>query len=139
MKYLVFVMAILTVLSCGNKKKVQAQNGNSPIHLVSASEFEQKLASMQDVQLIDVRTPEEFQSGYIKGAININYQGNNFAEEVAKLDKSKPVFVYCRSGGRSGNSAAFMADQGFKEIYDLDGGISNWSFEKKPVEKPAQN
>lgn len=138
MKYLVFVSAILLAVSCGNKKNIQAQNGNSPIHLVSPANFEKKLSEIPGAQLVDVRTPEEFQTGFIKGAININYQGNNFAEEVAKLDKSKPVFVYCRSGGRSGNSAAFMADQGFKEIYDLDGGISSWVFEKKPIDKPAQ-
>jgi rhodanese-related sulfurtransferase len=78
------------------------------------------------VQLIDVRTPKEFTNERIKGAININYYKKDlFKKEMTKLDRSKPVYVYCRSGIRSSRSAKILKRAGFK-VYDLKGGILDW-------------
>ena len=77
------------------------------------------------VQLVDVRTPSEFKSGYIKGAKNIDFFSSKFNVELDKLDKEKPVYVYCRSGNRSRQSAKKMEAMGFVKIYDLKGGIFN--------------
>lgn len=82
----------------------------------------------KDVQLVDVRTPDEYNAGKIDDAINIDYfDQETFKKEFEKLDKNKPVYVYCRSGHRSHESAVLLEQMGFKEIYDLEGGYIAWS------------
>ncbi|MAO09123.1 MAG: rhodanese [Alteromonas sp.] len=79
------------------------------------------------VQLVDVRTPQEYQAGYIKDAINIDYFDQaTFQQEFDKLDKNEPVYIYCRSGNRSQKAAARLDSLGFKKIYDLRGGYLGW-------------
>ena len=85
--------------------------------------------------MIDVRTPEEYAGGHLKNAININYNSGDFEEELGKLDKHKPVMVYCLSGGRSSRAANKMQDVGFAEVYNMDGGIMNWGNAGKPLDK----
>lgn len=80
--------------------------------------------------LLDVRTPEEFEDGYIPGATNIDiYLGPEFIEEVEKLDKGKNYYVYCRSGKRSGQACTIMNQLGFKNAYNLSGGFMEWDGE----------
>jgi thioredoxin 1 len=105
-----------------------------PVKL-NVNEFEGKLGETSNAQLVDVRTPEEYKEGHLKGSLNINYQGDNFAPEIARLDKTKPTFVYCHSGGRSSEACRYMSNQGFKEIYDMKDGISAWTHYNKPIEK----
>jgi len=82
----------------------------------------------KDVQLVDVRTPDEYNAGKIDDAINIDYFDQEaFKKEFEKLDKNKAVYLYCRSGHRSHESAVLLEKMGFKEIYDLDGGYLAWS------------
>ena len=82
----------------------------------------------KEVQLVDVRTPKEYQEGYIDDAINIDYfDQENFTKAFDKLDKNKPLYIYCRSGNRSQKSVKFLVDLGFTEIYDLKGGYKAWS------------
>lgn len=90
-----------------------------------AEDFQEKLSEKAGAVLLDVRTPEEFQSGRIPNSININIMDSTFLAQVAALDRSKSYFVYCRSGARSGQACAAMADQGF-EVYNLAGGIMRW-------------
>ena len=86
----------------------------------------------KDVQLVDVRTPDEYNAGKIDDAINIDYfDQDNFKKAFEKLDKNKPLFVYCRSGHRSHESAVLLEKMGFKEIYDLEGGYIAWSSKNK--------
>jgi len=85
----------------------------------------------KDVQLVDVRTPDEYNAGKIDDAINIDYfNQETFKKEFEKLDKNKPIYVYCKSGHRSHESAVLLEEMGFKEIYDLEGGYMAWT-EKK--------
>jgi rhodanese-related sulfurtransferase len=93
---------------------------------VDVTTFKKGLTN-KDVQLIDVRTPEEFRAGHIENAILIDYYSENFKTKIQKLDKEKPVYVYCKSGYRSGNSAIIFRDLGFKKVVDLDGGYDAWS------------
>lgn len=109
-----------------------AQNGKGSV-LLNADTFEQKLKDASGKSVLDVRTPEEFATGHINGAQNINFYDDNFMTQVAALDKSKPVFVYCKAGSRSAKAASMMAQAGFKEIYDLDGGMMAWGNANKPV------
>ncbi len=80
----------------------------------------------KDVHLVDVRTSSEFQQGFIENAINIDFTSPNFQTELNKLDNTKPIVVYCRSGRRSGISTNNLVKAGFTEIYDLKGGIISW-------------
>jgi len=104
-------------------------NGQTSEHVktIEAKVYAEKLNTTQNPQLLDVRTPEEYNAEHIDKAKNVNWNGDNFEAEVAKLDKTKPVFVYCKVGGRSGKAANKLAELGFTEIYNLDGGIMKWN------------
>ncbi len=80
-------------------------------------------------QVIDVRTPEEFEAGHIEGALNINVKAAEFVDEIQKLSKTDTLLVYCRSGRRSAYAAQVMVSFGFRKIYDLEGGFLNWESE----------
>ena len=69
----------------------------------------------------------------------MDYLSDTFKEEMETLDKSKPIVIYCRSGGRSGRCATLMLEIGFKEIYDLEGGIIQWKAENNPVIVNSEN
>ena len=85
------------------------------------------------VQIVDVRTPEEFTEGHIAGARNINVFDIDFVDEAEKaLDKSKPVAVYCRSGKRSSDAAKILAENGFN-VTNLEGGILAWKEQHQPI------
>ena len=107
------------------------------IQTIDVKLYAEKLKATENPQLLDVRTPEEYGSGHIGDAKNVNWNGNNFAADASKYDKSKPIFVYCKVGGRSAQAADKLAELGFKEIYNLDGGIMKWNAtgNSKPSEK----
>jgi rhodanese-related sulfurtransferase len=85
--------------------------------------------------LIDIRTPEEFMSGYIEGAVNINYHDNDFIEKLDKLDKNKTYLIYCRTGRRSSDTLNVMKRLKFNEVYRILGDIVRWKAEKLPLVK----
>ena len=90
----------------------------------------------RDIQLVDVRRPEEFEAGKIEGATNINVlEEDGFKEQIKNLDKAQPVYIYCRSGRRSAKAAQLMLDAGFSKIFDLEGGYLNWTGESQNIEK----
>jgi rhodanese-related sulfurtransferase len=121
MKQLLFIFWItLSIIFVGCKESV-----NSEIQVISQEEM-QTFLKLDDVQLIDVRTPEEYKTGFIADAQNIDFFSSTFAEDISKLDKSKPVLLYCKSGGRSAKCAKKLLSAGFVKIYDLEGGISKW-------------
>jgi len=96
------------------------------IHRVDNADFAAKLAD-PNAQLVDVRTPDEHAEGAIEGAVNINYHDKDFAEQIAgKLDKNKPVLLYCAGGVRSAKAAKIVKKQGFTQIYDLKNGYGGW-------------
>jgi rhodanese-related sulfurtransferase len=85
--------------------------------------------------ILDVRTPEEFTSGHIKGALNINYNSGGFKTEVAELDRKKTYLVYCRTGRRSGEAVRIMEDLGFSDIVRMEGDIVKWQSANLPLVK----
>lgn len=95
---------------------------------MNVSEFSKKITE-SGVVILDVRTPGEFAEGYIEGAQNIDFQSGNFENEIAALDKNVTYAVYCRSGNRSGQAAKIMHDAGFHDVYNLDGGVIDWTSE----------
>ncbi len=105
-----------------NKTADKIKNG---VHLISSMEFKEKVNSGEYV-LVDIRTPEEYQAGHIKGAINIDYYASDFKDKVSKLDKNKKYLYYCRSGHRSGQAEVLAKAFSFPEVYELKGGINAW-------------
>ena len=99
---------------------------------ISIDKFQKKIATERHL-LVDVRTSEEFADGHIKGAINIDYLAENFSIEIQELELESPVLLYCRSGNRSSKAMKTMKELGFKEVYNLEGGIKGWISENNPV------
>ena len=116
--------------SCKDYSKDVADKGK--IELISPQQVYDAVYSEDSVQLVDVRTPKEFKESHLKGAQNICVTSDDFSEKVKTLDKSKPVYVYCKKGGRSADAAEQLKEMGFTKIYDMDGGILLW--EKKRLE-----
>lgn len=110
------------------------QPGSAVSESLTPKEFSAKISEANTL-LLDVRTPEEYASGHLDGAININYNDPGFADAISKLDHSKTALVYCLSGGRSGSSVAILSKAGFSKIYNLTGGIMKWSAEGLPLVK----
>lgn len=108
----------------------QAQQKN--VKLTEPKEFSENVAG-NNVQLIDVRTPKEYKAGHLKNAQNIHLYDKDFEQRIDKLDKNKPVFVYCKVGGRSAEAVEIMQAKGFKNITELKGGIDAWQEAGKPV------
>ncbi len=100
---------------------------------ISGDEFASAINAGGNIQLIDVRTPGEYAGGHIGNAANIDINSDDFAQKVGALDKSKPVYVYCLSGGRSASAASALQQMGFQEIYNLAGGVMKWKAEGKPL------
>jgi len=118
---------------------VSCSNGQSKSDAESIAEnlnVEEFIKQMDGAQLLDVRTPEECNAGIIEGATMANIYDADFEANLVKLDKEKPVTVYCKSGGRSGQAMAKMQELGFKEVYNLKGGIRAWESVDKPTVKP---
>lgn len=100
-----------------------------------AYELIQKNSENPNFVILDVRTPDEFSVGHIKNAINIDVNAANFEQEVGKLNKNKAYLVYCRSGVRSKQASDNMLKLGFKEIYNMTGGIIAWEAAGYPFVK----
>ena len=97
---------------------------------LTQEEWAEQLDSDENAVILDVRTADEVDDGYIPGAINIDiYKGQQFLNELGKLDKSKHYYVYCRTGNRSGQACNLMENMGFKSAYNLMGGITEWEGE----------
>lgn len=116
---LIFIVAFPFIISAQEKERIV---------LLSPVDFKFQVEN-KEVQLIDVRTPNEFQENHIKDALNIDFYSENFENEFNNLDKDQPVYLYCRSGYRSNQSAIKLVEMGFTEIYDLEGGILNYNKE----------
>ncbi len=126
MKRLTFLLALLSLavaLPAADKPKD-----------VSVNEA-QKLIQEGKVLVLDVRTPEEFKEGHIEGAVNIDFNGKDFAAQIQRLDPSKPVLVHCQGGGRSGRSLPLLEQLSFPQVYHLHEGFGEWEAAGKPVKK----
>lgn len=124
MKTFSALFLLLVALSC---------HSQTAGYVLDPADFQKKIKETPNAVVLDVRTPEELKEGFIKGAINIDYNGPNFKTEIAKLDTNATYFVYCRSGRRSSNAATYMRSIGFSKVYELNGGIVAWQEKGLPV------
>lgn len=112
----------------------QQASPDGAIHV--QAEAAAKLVQEKKVEIIDVRTADEFAEGHIAGAKNIDMmKGDEFEAKLKELDKSKPYLVHCQAGGRSSRSLKVFKKLGFEKIYHLDGGMGDWTSAGKPVVK----
>ena len=102
---------------------------------VDANEFEALMADDASVQVIDVRTPDEYAQGFIKNSTLMNFNDPSFKSQLESLNKNKAVAVYCHSGARSNQAFEMMKEMGFKKIYELQGGIVAWQDGGKQIQQ----
>ena len=121
LKYL-YILLLYSFASCNN------DNNN----LVSANKFSEIISNDKSAIIIDVRTPDEFNKGHLKNSLNVNWFDENFDENLNIFSKDLPVLVYCLSGGRSSKANERIKSLGFKNVYELDGGILEWRKNKLP-------
>lgn len=126
--FITFIYLSIILSSC------QAQTSKN-IQLLEAPAFAEKIKNTANAQILDVRTPQEFAGDHIENAKNVNWLNADFEKNTATLDKSKPVFLYCKAGSRSQKAAEKLAEIGFATIYDLQGGILKW--EAAGLSKPS--
>ena len=136
---LLCLLTTIGVVGCGGDNSSPAPGDEQTI----AVAVEVQLLDVQSAQsflnendpfVIDVRTKEEFDAGYIAGATLIDISSPGFTDAIASLDRSETYFVYCRSGNRSAAATSAMIDLGFTSVYELDGGIVAWSEAGNPVQ-----
>lgn len=128
-----FLSSLTFFGACGNNNTGSGAKSNSVKETISIDEFEKKLSQTTNAQLVDVRTPEEYAGGHLANAVNMDIKSENYKDQFSKLDKSKPVFVYCLAGARSAKAATIMQEMGFTEVYNMDGGINKWRNAGKPL------
>lgn len=125
--YLIFglLLTLCFVSSC-----LDTKDAATDVKLVTAEEM-QSILEMEEVQLVDVRTPQEHEKEHIVNSQNIDFTSPTFDEDISKLDKAKPVILYCKGGNRSAKCAKKLKEAGFEKVYDLEGGISKWKHSDK--------
>lgn len=101
----------------------------NPFEEIAAKDFAEKIKSTDNAQVLDVRTPEEFASEHLDNAKNVDWNSTDFDKKTTTYDKTKPVFVYCLSGGRSRKAASKLKELGFETVYELEGGMMKWKSE----------
>lgn len=130
--------ALNTAATCGDKTSGSSDAGNAAVNEATVQSldiagFEKKIA--EPVQLLDVRTAEEYKGGHVAGSVNMDVNSSDFNTRIATLDKTKPVVVYCLSGGRSPKAAEQLLAAGFTQVYNYGGGILEWRAAGKPETK----
>jgi rhodanese-related sulfurtransferase len=115
--------------------KVRAEGEYRNLSPFQARELIVKKEGNPDFVLLDVRTPGEFRSERIGGALLIDYNSSNFRAEIGRLDRGKTYLVYCRTGNRSNGALNVLREEGFRNVYHLDGGIVKWKEAGLPTQK----
>ena len=119
------VLALFCVGCQAEKEKAVVPASEPEVQYVDAAQAAALLKS-ETLTVIDVRTPAEFDAGHVEGALNIDFKGTGFAEQLANLDPGITYLVHCASGGRSTAALEVFEAAGLKRIYHLDGGYNGW-------------
>jgi thioredoxin len=129
-----FSLILSVFIAACQQPAANSANGEKTYQTVSVKDFSGLMDENASGYILDVRTPQEFESGHITGAVNVDIYDPNFKTIVGKLDKSRKAFVYCKSGGRSASAMDIMKELGFQQVYNLDGGMLAWLNANMPVE-----
>jgi thioredoxin len=124
-KIIASLQLVFVLLSCNAQVKTD----------LTATEFEKGISNKDSIQILDVRTPGEYEGGHIKGALLADWNNREeFKRRIQFVDKNKPVYVYCLAGGRSAAAAKEMRANGYEKVYELSGGINAWKADNKPLQ-----
>ncbi|PKP40485.1 MAG: rhodanese-like domain-containing protein [Bacteroidetes bacterium HGW-Bacteroidetes-12] len=129
-KNLFFAAATVFVVFSSKAQQATIKNLNS-------AEFKSAITKKDGI-LLDVRTLYEFEDGHIKDAGQLNYYSFNFKENLLTLPKDKPIYVYCRTGYRSGKTAEILLANGYKNVYNLQYGLKDWELKGLPTVKDSK-
>ncbi|HEY0651934.1 MAG TPA: rhodanese-like domain-containing protein [Chryseosolibacter sp.] len=121
-------LLIISIAGCREKE-------SSEKFSLNAEQFEKGISENSEKVILDVRTPDEFNEGHIRNAVLANFNGNDFKDQIDKLDKNIPVYVYCASGVRSDKAATMMRANGFEKVYVLAEGLNEWRTANKEIVK----
>lgn len=130
-RILLALLLAVSLSTCGDAQKKDAAAGateavtKAPYQDLRVEEFAEKIGQENTI-LIDVRTPGEIARGKIDGALEMDYRGPEFARQLEELDPSKTYLIYCAVGGRSGQTCELLAESGFDQVYNLEGGYNAW-------------
>jgi rhodanese-related sulfurtransferase len=105
----------------------------APVEHLDPAGAERLLEQKPGAVVLDIRTPAEYASGHIEGAVNLDFNAPGFADELAKLDRDATYVVHCGTGGRSTRSLEIFERLGFRSVAHLDGGLNAWREAGKPV------
>lgn len=111
------IVLIISIISCSDAQQVKK---------LGAKEFKELMQKTPNKIVLDVRTNGEIAQGVLPQATQIDFNSGSFETQIEKLDKNKPVFIYCAIGGRSSSASGILTKKGFKQVYNLDGGINAW-------------
>ena len=122
-------------MSCAQNNPSSPANSNgASVELTISTTAFSKAIAQPGVQILDVRTIGEYQSGHIANALQANWlDPREFKNRTQHLDKTKTIYVYCQSGGRSASAQTALMEVGFN-VVNLEGGMSNWKMQQMPVE-----
>tara|TARA_B100000768_G_scaffold181978_1_gene207918 strand:- start:14158 stop:14547 length:390 start_codon:yes stop_codon:yes gene_type:complete len=123
MKNILYILLSLSLFGCMPKSSSYTSN-------VSVQEAKELINSIPDLQIVDVRTPEEWNQGAIHNAIKLNVKDADFSDKISKLSKNTPTLVYCKKGGRSAKATLIMEELGFTHLHNLLGGYDKYSTTK---------
>lgn len=136
---LLIFMLVLVMGGCGSqtspKSNTEILSSIQDQTQFSAQDFAQLINHLTEATILDVRTPQEYRKGHIHDAMNADWNNSRFDEMVSELDKSEPVLVYCLSGGRSAQAVERLENLGFKQIYEMPGGMMEWRSEELPIDE----
>ncbi|MAJ13132.1 MAG: hypothetical protein CMD09_03910 [Flavobacteriales bacterium] len=124
-RLLLFFILILSI-SCGDKNTLIYEK----IDILSLN----KILNDKDIIVLDVRTSEEINAGYIPNSTFIDYYDNNFENKINLIDRSKKIYILCKSGGRSVKAVEILSKKGFRNVYNLEGGFMRWKANKMPYD-----
>ena len=120
---------LVSTMACSETKEVGSK---ATVIDVDASEFRGLIKENPGI-ILDVRTKSEFQDGYLKNAVNIDFYASDFKSKLKVLNKEKTIYVYCRSGRRSSAASKILINLGYKKIYNLKGGFLGWKSNNFPI------
>jgi phage shock protein E len=92
-----------------------------------------ELVAADEVVILDIRTPGEYEAGHIPGATNVNYRSHDFAEQLANMDQTRVYLLHCAVGGRSARALDLFKEHGFKNVHHLRSGFEGWKAAGKEV------
>ncbi len=128
-------LVCIAFIAITNVSKAQPKS-STVVTNVSSERFKAIISSDNNGVILDLRTSEEITNkGYIKGAVQLDFLSKDAEKQIDKLDKNKTYYIYCAAGGRSGDAAEYMQSHGFKRVYNLQKGFSEWIQKGFPIEK----